>query len=290
MNNKYLKRSGFDMDLKNFIYEFNLASTMTVKDREEWTDVLNNNISMDVDYTDSVSLYHLVDSFNQLYLKFKKDQESLPGLGVVGDTRIVKYNYSENNDYERLVFFVDNYYSDKRFKYGEGILYIERIDDVYKSYLTNGLLSFEEGFVRKYLSLSEDNMKKYLDFGCKYDVLIDGFNYFKNKQVFGNGTTMIFTKINGKLLSGIDTFEVSLGNIYFNYEDYVNIVFRLGDKLEIDYEHSKVKLNNVLYEDERLVIDELVKKIYVNINNLSSMNDFDKKKVNANIRKLLPNG
>lgn len=290
MNNKYLKRSGFDMDLKNFIYEFNLASTMTVKDREEWTDVLNNNISMDVDYTDSVSLYHLVDSFNQLYLKFKKDQESLPGLVVVGDTRIVKYNYSENNDYERLVFFVDNYYSDKRFKYGEGILYIERIDDVYKSYLTNGLLSFEEGFVRKYLSLSEDNMKKYLDFGCKYDVLIDGFNYFKNKQVFGNGTTMIFTKINGKLLSGIDTFEVSLGNIYFNYEDYVNIVFRLGDKLEIDYEHSKVKLNNVLYEDERLVIDELVKKIYVNINNLSSMNDFDKKKVNANIRKLLPNG
>ena len=278
------------MDLKNFIYEFNLASTMTVKDREEWTDVLNNNISMDVDYTDSVSLYHLVDSFNQLYLKFKKDQESLPGLVVVGDTRIVKYNYSENNDYERLVFFVDNYYSDKRFKYGEGILYIERIDDVYKSYLTNGLLSFEEGFVRKYLSLSEDNMKKYLDFGCKYDVLIDGFNYFKNKQVFGNGTTMIFTKINGKLLSGIDTFEVSLGNIYFNYEDYVNIVFRLGDKLEIDYEHSKVKLNNVLYEDERLVIDELVKKIYVNINNLSSMNDFDKKKVNANIRKLLPNG
>lgn len=290
MNNKYLKRSGFDIDLKNFIYEFNLASTMTVKNREEWTDVLNNNISMDVDYTDSVSLYHLVDSFNQLYLKFKKDQESLPGLGSVGDTRIVKYNYSENNDYERLVFFVDNYYSDKRFKYGEGILYIERIDDVYKSYLTNGLLSFEEGFVRKYLSLSEDNMKKYLDFGSKYDVLIDGFNYFKNKQVFGNGTTMIFTKINGKLLSGIDTFEISLGNIYFNYEDYVNIVFRLGDKLEIDYEYSKVKLNNVLYEDERSVIDELVKKIYVNINNLSSMNDFDKKKVNANIRKLLPNG
>ena len=48
--------------------------------------------------------------------------------------------------------------------------------------------------------------------------------------------------------------------------------------------------SNVLYEDERSVIDELVKKIYVNINNLSSMNDFDKKKVNANIRKLLPNG
>ena len=118
-------------------------------------------------------------------------------------------------------------------------------------------------------------------------MLIDGYNYFKNKQIFGNGTSMIFTKINGDLLNGIDTFEISFGNVYFNYEDYVNVVFRLGDKLEIDYDRSVLKLGNVSYEDKSMVIDEFVKNIYVNKDGICTTSKSGEKKVNENIKKML---
>lgn len=276
------------IDINNFIDEFNLVSTMSVKDCYEWAYVLNNNINKEIDYSNSISLYSFVNSFNNLYLRFKNDIVNLPDLGIDGDIRIIKYDGSKNEDHERLIMFVDNH-NDKRFRCGEGILYIERIDDVYNGYLTNGLFTFEEGFCRKHLSLSDEDIKKYLEIGSKYDVLIDSYRYFKNRQIFGNGTSMVFVKINGELLDGINTFEISLGNVYFNREDYVNVVFRLGDKLEIDYDKSILKLDNILYDDKSLIIDEIVKKIYVNNDGICSSYDNGKKVVNSNVRKMLSN-
>lgn len=280
------------MTIKDFINEFNLASTMTTKDGYEWTNVLNNNIYKEIDYSNSISLYQLVNSFNELYLKFKKECVNLPSLGINRKDIVgIFYNYyfDDKNNYRRLVMLVNNY-DDKRYLDGDAILYLCEEKGEFKSYLTNGLFPFEDNFVKKYLSLSDDEIKKYLDFGSKYDVLIDSFNYFRNKQIFGNGTAMLHSKINGELLNGIDTFEISFGNVYFNYEDYVNIVFKLGDKIEIDYEKSKIKLEFVECDDKFLVIDEFVKNIYINRDILSSKDEWNREKVNNNIRKLLPNG
>ena len=131
-------------------------------------------------------------------------------------------------------------------------------------------------------------MKKYLEFGSKYDVLIAGYNYFKNRQIFGNGTSMIFTKINGNFFNGCNSFEISFGNISMNCEDYINIVFKLGDKLEIDYDNSIVKLNGDLIEDKNMIIDEFVKNIYVNKDMMYSSNDIDNN-VKKNVKRMLPN-
>lgn len=73
------------MNLERFIYEFNLASTMVVKDNVEWAYILNNNIDKNMDYANSISFYHLVDSFNKLYLSFKKDYEKLRKLDLGED-------------------------------------------------------------------------------------------------------------------------------------------------------------------------------------------------------------
>ena len=274
--------------IKRFIYEFNLVSTDTVGDRYEWANILNNNIDMEIDYKNSISLYHLVDSFNKLYLRFKEDQCGLTNLKIKGDMHIVRYYSNENGDYERLVYFLDNY-NDKMFIDGEGILYIERDNDIYKCYLTNTLFSYEEGFLKKELLLSDRSMKKYLEFGSKYDVLIDGYNYFKNRQIFGNGTSLVFTKVNGDLLNGCNTFEISLCNVYMNSEDYINIVFKLGDNLEIDYDSSIVELGNNLYDDRTMVINEVVKNIFINRDKIVSNKSFDSEKINNNVKKLLPN-
>ena len=45
----------------------------------------------------------------------------------------------------------------------------------------------------------------------------------------------------------------------------------------------------VEYDDKSLIIDELVKNIYINRDALSLKDEWNSEKVNANIRKLLPN-
>lgn len=193
---------------------------------------------------------------------------------------LVRYYSNKNNNYESLVIFVDNY-NDKKFINGEGILYLCQDHGIYKCYLTNGLLTYDEGLCKKFLSLSDEDIKKYLEFGSKYDILIDGYNYFKNRQIFGNETSMIFTKIKGNLFNECYTFEISLGNASMNCEDYINIIFKLGDKLEIDFDNSIVKLSGEIIRDKSMIIDQFVKNIYVNKNVVLSTDDIGYEKVNC---------
>ena len=262
--------------IDRFIYEFNLVSTGTVKELDKLVYILNNNVDMEIDYKNSISLYNFADSFNKLYLKFKEDFELLPSLVIDGDINLGWYDGVRNSKYERLTLFVGE----------EKIIYIDRINDVYEGYIVNVMSDNDEDFGYEKLNIDTEVIKKYLEFGSKYDVLIDGYNQLKNRQIFGNGYTLMFTKINGGLLNEFNTFEISFGNVSMNCEDYINIVFKLGDNLEIDYDNSIVKLANTLYEDKSMFIDEAVKRIYINNkNNLF----IDKNRDKINIKKLLSN-
>ena len=243
--------------IDRFIYEFNLVSTGTVKGVDECAYIINKNIDRDIDYKNSISLYNLVNSFNQLYLKFKKEFDLLPVLGIDGDINLGWYDGCKNSKYERLTLFVGD----------EKIIYIDRVNDIYECYIANVIISNDKDFEYEKLAINNDVIKKYLEFGYKYDVLIDSYNDLKNKQIFSNGYSLIFTKINGGLLDDFNTFEIAFGNVSMNCEDYINIVFKLGDNLVIDYDNSIVKLDNILYEDKFMFIDDVVKKIYINNKN-----------------------
>lgn len=259
------------IDIERFIHEFNLVSTDTVKDRYEWINIVNNNIDMKVNYKDCISLYHLVDSFNKLYLRFKKNGIEYPNINIKGDKRIGWYDGDKNSKYERFTMFINN----------SNILYFERVNDIYRCYYTCCNVSLEDNCEEFKLSLSDEDIKKYLEFGSKYDILIDGYNYFKDRQIFGNGTSLIFTRINGDLFNGCDSFEVSFGNVSMNCEDYVNIIFKLGDKLEIDYDNSIVILGGEIIRDKSMIIDQFVKMIYINKGKICSSRQFDDNKINV---------
>ena len=267
------------LDIKRFIYEFNLASTDTVNDRYEWLNIVNDNIDMKFNYKNCVSLYHLVDSFNKLYVKFKKDRIEYPNINIKGDKRIGWYDGDKNSKYERFTMFINN----------SDILYLERVNDKYRSYYIKVEDDLEDDFEEINVSLSDEDIKKYLEIGSKYSVLIEGYNYFKYRKIFGNGISMIFTKINEDLFNGCNSFEITLGNASMNCEDYINIIFKLGDKLEIDYDNSIVKLSGEIIRDKNMIIDQFVKNIYVNKNVFLSTDDIDYEKINSNIKKMLPN-
>ena len=233
------------MNLDRFIYEFNLMSTLTIKDTYEWAYVLNNKINKEVDYSNSINLYDFVDLFNKLYCYFKKDYEKLGRLNFGKNLEILRFNkWVGSNDginYRKLIIYVDNPNKDICDDYDTLLYLYEKNGEVY-SYITNNLLPWEESYYKKYLNLDNKLIKSYLDFADKYSLLIDGYDFFKNKSFLGREIASVFAKINGNLLNDLSTFEVSFGNLYFNYEDYINVIFKLGDSLEINYDDSKVIL------------------------------------------------
>ena len=70
---------------------------------------------------------------------------------------------------------------------------------------------------------------------------------------------------------GISSFEITIGNVYFNKEDYINVVFKFGDNLLIDYDNSIVKLGDYIVDNKKEVIDMLIHNLYINRDKLSDM-------------------
>jgi len=269
------------MNLERFIYEFNLASTMVVKDNVEWAYVLNNNIDKKIDYDNSISFYHLVDFFNKLYLKFKKDYEQLDkwNLGEYIKVLDVYSNEDENDLYRSLVFYIDN--PDKMIgDYDETLLYVvEKNREIYGR-ITNNLNYFDKNYYNRKINIDVDKASKYLDFFLKYKLFIDAFDYFRNRTILGNGTTMIFSKIDGDIFDSGCRFELSFGNAFFNYEDYIKVVFELGSELIINYDDSMVKVESNMIDDKKDIINRLINNLYIHNSKLSKLYD------NDNIKKL----
>lgn len=267
------------MDLEIFIRNFNLVTTGTVMDAIELVYILNNNVDREVNYSNSINLYHLVESFNKYYLLFKNDYSNLIKFNLGKKEEIIKFYACADGEssFRNLIIYIYNI--DKEIcNHYETLLYLCEKNGKTYSYITNGLNFFDKDFYRKELQLDSKIIKSYLDFGEKYGLFIDSYDDLRNKFIFGNGCTVLLSKINGNLYEEINDFELSLGNVYFNSYDYINIIFRLGDGLSIDYDMSKVVFDNVECDDKKEIINRLIHKLYINKNKLSNMYSSEKVK------------
>ena len=262
------------MNLEKFMYEFNLASTMVAKDNVDWACILNNKINKEIDYENSISFYNLVDSFNKLYLKFKNDYDKLDkwNLGKYIQVLDVYSKDEENGLYRSLVIYIDE--PDKDIcDYDETLLYIiEKNGDIYGR-ITNNLNYFDKNYYNKIIDIDKDKASKYLDFFLKYKLFIDAYDFFRIRTILGNGTTMIFSKIDGDINDKNCKFELSFGNYFFNYEDYIKVVFELGNELRINYDDSIVIFESKTVDDKKDIIDMLVNNLYIHRCKISKLYD-----------------
>lgn len=253
------------MNLERFIYEINLVTTLTITDSIEWAYTLNNNIDKKIDYSNCISLYDLALLFNKLYLSYKEDYEKLPKLDLGYEHEL--WQYSSFDDFRKMLIYIwepkkgvcDNY---------EAYLYLEEKNKDTHSYITNGLSPWKDDYFRRDIILEKDTTLNYLNFGEKHGSLIESYYFLKNKSIIGNGYTQLFSKVNGNLLESLSSFEISFGNVSLNSEDYINIVFNLGENFYIDYNSSKVVFDLTIQKEKQVLIDKMLKSIYVNINKL----------------------
>ena len=111
-----------------------------------------------------------------------------------------------------------------------------------------------------------------MDFVQKYNLFLESYYDLKNKFIYGDGTTVLFSRINGEIFDELKTFELSFGNVYFNSKDNINVIFNLGKNFSIDYDVSKVVLEQEeVKEDKKESIDKLVNNLFVDSMRLTPM-------------------
>lgn len=257
------------MDLNKFIYDFNLSTTLSIKDVYEKCFVINNGRSKDINYTDCISLYDLVSIFNKNFLDYLKDMDNFKKIvGSLGEE--VNYIFHKvSQDYSFLwlevfkPFHIDGDYAFAYFINDNGR---ERVS------INNGKRLFSKSYMSKVLEL--DSSSECLDIVSRNNLFLEGFKDLENKFIFGDGTTVLFSKIDGSLLDGFDTFTLTFGNSYLNSYDFIEVKFRLGEDFRVLYDDSKVVLHDeeiTNIDKKKSIIDELLSGIYVHSDKLNGL-------------------
>lgn len=252
-------------DLDRYMKECNLVFTDTV-DRLEFCRVDFDIDKTEVNYNDSISLLHLVSSFNKLYVSFKKEYDKLEKLNLGKSVKVLRFGKFDYNkdDYRNLLVYIDE---PTITKHGDTILYLMEINGEIKPFVTNNINPFDKNYYREDVKLNNDIAKKYLDLFEKYSLLLNTYNYLKNCQIFGDGTNCIFTVIdnyNSNLLEGLNKFKISFGSAYFNTEYFADLLINLGDNFGIDYDGCKLILDGEDTSIEKKDYDKILENIYVN--------------------------
>lgn len=257
------------MDLEKFIYAFNLVTTLTVIDRSELRYLINKNISKEIDCSNSINFYQLVELFNKQYLHFKKDYEKLEKIDFGEYIQFFNFVKTETSRY--LGIYISSPNNDICDK-GDTILYLLEENSAICSYITNDINPFDKDYYWEKVQLDNNLLKKYLDFVEKYELFLSGYYSLENKFIYGDGTTVLSSKINGDIFNKLEMFELHFGNLYFNTEDFINVFFKLGEEFIIDYDSSKVILEQKeILENKKEVIDNLINNLFINRTKLAPM-------------------
>lgn len=251
--------------LDKYIKECNLVFTDTI-DIQDFCRVDFNMNETEVNYQDSISLFHLVTSFNNLYQSFKKEFDKMEKLNLGQTVEVLNFGKFEDNGncYRNLILYIDN---PTMTNHKETYLYLREINGEIKPFITNSVNPFVKDEYRENIKLNDEVSKKYLDLFEKYELLLKIYNHLKNSQLFGDGTNSIYTVIdnyNSNLLEGLKTFKISFCSTYFNTEYYAEFLINLGDNFGLDYDNCKLIIDCENIKADEKIYKKVLNDVYVN--------------------------
>lgn len=247
--------------LDNYIKECNLVFTDSVN-RLDYN--INN---AKINYDDSISLFHLVSSFNKLYLSFKKEYEQLPKLNVgkyVSVSSFDVYNDEKDNCYRSLLLYVDKPLITKHTN--THLILDDKFGEI-QSYVTSFGNLLSKDYYREHIDMDSSIIKKYLDLFEKHILLLDLYNKLKSGQIFGDGTNSIFVVIDdyeNNLLKELKNMKIFISSVYLDTENCIELMFNLGDNFGIDYDNCKIVLNSDDVQIEKEEYNKVLTNIYIN--------------------------
>ena len=249
-------------DIKEYLKSCNLVFTDTI-DRYAFATVGFDINKQEVNYDGSISLLDLVSSFNKLYLSFIKEYDKLPKLKLGKNVEALDFS---KFDFDKDSYRILRLYISKPVitKHENTLLYLREINGEILPYVTNGKSPYDNGYYHEDVKIDTEITKKYLDLFEKYSLLLESYNYFKNKFVFGDGTNCLFTLIDDyvhcNLLDGLHKFKISFGSD----GDSIDLPINLGDNFGLDYDHCKVILDSKEIPRSKEEYDDILASTYIN--------------------------
>ncbi len=244
------------MDFERYIKFLNTVFTDDIK-RKDLEEL--NPIVKEVNYDDSISLFNLVSSFNELYKSFKKEYAELDKLPLGKSVEVLSFDKFtfKNENYRILVMYIDEPLITP---HPDTILYLREIDGKLMSFVTNNLNFLDKNYYNNDVELNSAISKKYLNLFEKYDQLLKMYNYFKNQCIFGDGSNTIVTEVKGDLLEELHEFKISFGT----FGEITKLAINLGDNFGLSYD----KCHFIVYDKEKMIqntdYDYLFNNVYLN--------------------------
>lgn len=242
-------------DLEIFKKIINLNLTDTIK-REESARIGFNLQNYEVNYDNTVSLWNLINIFNEVYLKYKEDYLKLDKMGF---KELGYFNFYKN-ELSRVLRFVP--LNQKIHNYFEPDIFLiekkEKEKKIYKSYIESEFKNYlMPGYFLKKITLDNEKVKNMIDFFEKYNCLFKVFN-----SLYANPSHIIFNYIGRLDCQDIDDIKLCFGDNAYYYYFVLDVI--LGDKLDVNEKESYVSRNNIKYNINKENIEDLLNNFYVN--------------------------
>ena len=242
---------------------FNISLTNSLE-REDFFRIDYDPERIDINYSDCISLYDLVSSFNKLHLSFKREYSELPKLDL--GKEITVNDFTKIDDELRVLDM--SVYKPKAFNENYLYLYLREINGVSMPYITNDQGSIHsDNFYKSNVKIPSQTVKQYLDLFEKYQVLFELYKHLKNKIIFNSGPYFLNTRINSidnNFLDDMDCFKISLNaNYYMKPSDHIDISVNLGNIFGIDAEESNIILGDDDIEPTVELCTDILKRIYI---------------------------
>ncbi len=276
--------------LDNCIKTWNLIFTDTLKSEDLCTRDFNLSKS-EVNYQNCISLYNLVYAFNKLYLAFKKEYNELEKIEMGRSIEIVqfkKFSDEDGKEYRTLIIDIDE---PTIINQPDTLLYLRDIDGQMETFVTNNLNPFDKNYYFKYVSLDNEKVKKYLDLFEKYKLLLELYYYLRMQLVFGDGSTILQTKINdgnSNLFDNLENSNITMASLgWLSANDEANISIHLGDNFDVDSTNSSLILDGVNMDTDASTYTKILQSVYINGQYLSEYKDRNKDSKNDNVKPLM---
>ena len=263
-----------------FLKEMNLIFTGTSKEKE----IYDNDVieTTKVNYDNTINLYNLFKSYNELYLLFQEEYGKMNKINFGNDTKFINFiKFEHKGELHRILTF--EILEPKNGNYEKGCyLHLLQNGNQFTSNITNGVYAESKKDVTKDV-MDEVEIKKYLDLFEKYHMLFKLQERFNREKIVGDGCCMLYATILGNILDGNNRVDILMGSFYMNTSYSVKLVINLGENFGLNKEKCEIILDNekVNHTDENLY--KSFNGVYLSKKNLCEKEDnnhtFEKVKI-----------
>ncbi len=242
------------MNSQEYLKKYNLVSTRSVERIEDLIYPDYNTDLATINYNNCINVYELIRDFNKAYHEFKKDFSTLTTIDVLNEYNISSY-------YESPCF------QSLRYSNKEYVLNFLNIGSSYK--LIKNDISNIEG--KTNLNIDPEIVKSYLEFGSKYQDLINKYNVIVN--------TLNYLNINNGIVVSLKFDNNDINNLNFImysfgiYGTIFIVKYLLDDNLTLD-----AASNASYYKFNEEEIENIAKNIYLDKSFVYGLDAFKKDK------------